>query len=67
MIVRDISRHGRDLARVLKLMEVTFPKYNVRLITVDGYVDSKKGISFYLPCNSVGVYYRNTNILSHNE
>lgn len=67
LIVKDMSRLGRDLARVLNLMEVTFPKYNVRLITVDDCVDNTKGTSFYLLCNSVGVYYRNNNILIHNK
>ena len=46
LIVKDISRLGRDFIEVTNLMNVTFPKYNVRLITVDGCIDSEKEVVF---------------------
>ena len=41
-IIKDISRLGRNHVEVENLIDVILPKHNVRLISVDGSIDSKK-------------------------
>lgn len=45
VIVKDQSRLGRDHLETDRLMELTFPSYDVRFIAITDGVDSDKGIN----------------------
>lgn len=45
VIVKDQSRLGRDHLETDRLMELTFPNYDVRFIAITDGVDSDKGIN----------------------
>ena len=45
VIVKDQSRLGRDHLETGRLMEITFPSYDVRFIAINDGVDSDNGVS----------------------
>ncbi len=45
LIVKDLSRLGRDYLQTGMLMEITFPQYDVCFIAVNNGVDSINGVS----------------------
>jgi len=53
VIVKDISRLGRDYLKVGYYVEQLFLKYNVRFIAVTGDIDSNTNTSDFLPLYSV--------------
>ncbi len=53
LIVKDISRLGRNYVAVGNLIDVILPKHNVRLISVDGSIDSEKSIDEFLQVQKV--------------
>ena len=53
LIVKDISRLGRNYVNVGNLINVILPKHNVRLISVDGSIDSEKSIDEFLQLQKV--------------
>ena len=53
LIVKDISRLGRNYVDVGNLINVILPKHNVRLISVDGSIDSEKSIDEFLQLQKV--------------
>lgn len=50
IIVKDMSRFGRDYLLVGQYTEIVFPSYNVRFIAVNDNVDSDKGQDDFTPC-----------------
>ena len=53
LIVKDISRLGRNYVDVGNLINVILPKHNVRLISVDGSIDSEKSIDEFLQLQKI--------------
>lgn len=53
IIVKDMSRLGRDYLQTGNLLEHTFPNYNVRFISVSDNVDSLYGIDDFIPFKSL--------------
>ncbi|MBQ3093504.1 MAG: recombinase family protein [Clostridia bacterium] len=53
LIVKDISRLGRNYVDVGNLINVILPKHNVRLISVDGSIDSKKSTDKFLQLQKI--------------
>lgn len=53
LIVKDISRLGRNYIEVGNLIDVILPKHNVRLISVDGSIDSKKSTDKFLQLQKI--------------
>ena len=49
IIVKDISRLGRNYLMVGQYVEIEFPKHNVRFIAISDNVDSAKGMNDLLP------------------
>jgi len=49
IIVKDMSRFGRDYLQVGQYIEIVFPTQNVRFIAVNDGVDSEKGDSDFTP------------------
>ena len=49
IIVKDMSRFGRDYLQVGQYIEIVFPTRNVRFIAVNDGVDSEKGDSDFTP------------------
>ncbi len=45
VIVKDQSRLGRDHLETGRLMEITFPSYDVRFIAINDGVDSANGVN----------------------
>ena len=45
IIVKDISRLGRNYLMVGQYVEIEFPKHNVRFIAISDNVDSAKGMN----------------------
>ncbi len=53
VIVKDMSRLGRNYLLVGQYVEMEFPKYNVRFIAISDNVDSAKGMNDLLPINNL--------------
>ena len=53
LIVKDISRLGRNYVEIGNLIDVILPKHNVRLISVDGSIDSEKGTDEFLQLQKI--------------
>jgi DNA invertase Pin-like site-specific DNA recombinase len=53
VIVKDMSRFGRNYIEVGQLTELTFPQYNVRLIAVNDGVDSAAGEDDFTPFRNI--------------
>ena len=49
VVVKDMSRFGRDYLYVGMLTEILFPKMDVRLIAIHDNVDSERGYSDLMP------------------
>lgn len=49
IIVKDMSRLGRDYLQTGNLLEHTFPNHNVRFISISDNVDSLYGIDDFVP------------------
>ncbi len=53
VIVKDVSRLGRDYLRVGQYIEQFFPQHNVRFIAASGGIDSNDNSVDFLPLHSV--------------
>lgn len=53
VIVKDMSRLGRNYLMVGQFTEIDFPKYKVRFIAISDNVDSDKGMNELLPINNL--------------
>ena len=53
LIVKDLTRFGRNYLEMGTLMEITFPSYDVRFIAIGDHIDSDKGIDDFTPFKSV--------------
>ena len=53
LIVKDMSRLGRNYLEVGQLTEMVFPMHNVRLIAVNDGVDSEKGEDDFTPFRNI--------------
>ena len=53
VIVKDMSRLGRNYLMVGQYVEIDFPKYDVRFIAISDNVDSAKGMNDLLPINNL--------------
>lgn len=49
LIIKDMSRLGRDYLQIGNLMEHTFPNFNVRLIAINDAVDTLYGDNDFTP------------------
>lgn len=49
LIVKDLSRLGREYLEVGKLTELVFPSYGVRFIAINDNVDSFYGENDFVP------------------
>ena len=57
IIVKDMSRFGRDYLQVGHYTEIVFPSMNVRFIAVNDGVDSEQGDSDFTPVRNL---FKNT-------
>jgi len=58
VIVKDMSRFGRNYLEVGQLTEITFPQHNVRLIAVNDGLDSDNGDDDFAPFrNFINEFY----------
>ncbi len=53
IIVKDMSRFGRDYLQVGQYTEIVFPSCNVRFIAINDGVDSEKGQDDFTPIRNV--------------
>ena len=53
IIVKDLSRFGRDYLQVGRYLEIKFPMQNVRFIAINDGVDSAKGEDDFTPVRSL--------------
>lgn len=53
IIVKDLSRFGRDYLQVGQYLEMEFPMQNVRFIAINDGVDSAKGDDDFTPVRSL--------------
>lgn len=53
VIVKDMSRLGRNYIEVGQLTETVFPQYNIRFIAVNDGVDSEKGEDDFTPFRNI--------------
>jgi len=53
VIIKDMSRFGRNYLMVGQYTEIELPKYGVRLIAVNDNVDTAKGTNDLLPINNL--------------
>lgn len=53
VIIKDMSRFGRNYLLVGQYTEIEFPKYGIRLIAVNDNVDTAKGTNDLLPINNL--------------
>ena len=60
VIVKDMSRLGRNYLEVGQFTEIVFPQHNVRLIAVADGVDSERGEDDFTPFRNI---IKNTSVL----
>lgn len=53
IIVKDLSRLGREYIKMGMFLEIIFPRYNVRFIAINDNIDSNKGEDDFLPFKSL--------------
>ena len=53
VIVKDLSRLGRDYLRVGQYTEMVFPDNNVRFISISDNIDSVEGMSDFMPFHNL--------------
>lgn len=53
VIVKDMSRLGRNYLMVGQYTELEFPKYGIRFIAINDNVDSDKGMNEFLPIHNL--------------
>ena len=53
VIVKDMSRLGRNYLMVGQYVEIEFPKHNIRFIAISDNVDSAKGMNDLLPIHNL--------------
>ena len=53
LIVKDMSRLGRNYLEVGQLTETVFPMHNVRFVAVNDGVDSDKGEDDFTPFRNI--------------
>ena len=53
VIIKDMSRIGRNYIEVGQLMEIVFPQHNVRLIAINDGVDSAAGEDDFTPFRNI--------------
>lgn len=53
VIVKDMSRLGRNYLMVGQYTELEFPKHNIRFIAINDNVDSDKGMNEFLPIHNL--------------
>lgn len=53
LIIKDMSRLGRNYIEVGQLMEIILPMHDVRLIAVNDGVDTSKGIDDFTPFRNI--------------
>lgn len=53
LIVKDMSRLGRNYLMVGQYTEIIFPEYNVRFIAISDNVDSAEGLSDLIPFSNL--------------
>ena len=53
VVVKDMSRFGRNYLMVGQYLEIVFPEYGVRFIAISDNVDSDEGINDLMPINNL--------------
>lgn len=53
IIVKDLSRLGRDYLKTGYYTEVIFPEYDVRFIAINDDVDTSKGSNEFAPFKNI--------------
>ena len=53
VVVKDMSRFGRNYLMVGQYLEIVFPEYGVRFIAISDNVDSNEGINDLMPINNL--------------
>ena len=53
IIVKDMSRFGRDYLQIGHYTEIVFPSKNVRFIAINDGVDSERGDSDFTPVRNL--------------
>ena len=53
VIVKDMSRFGRNYLMVGQYLEIVFPEYGVRFIAIGDNVDSNEGLNDLMPINNL--------------
>jgi DNA invertase Pin-like site-specific DNA recombinase len=53
VIVKDMSRFGRNYLMVGQYLEVIFPEYGVRFIAISDNVDTNEGLNDLMPINNL--------------
>ena len=62
LIVKDLSRLGREYLEVGKLTELVFPSYGVRFIAINDNVDSFYGENDFVPFKSSSILLRRSTV-----
>lgn len=53
IMVKDMSRLGRDYLQTGQLLEIIFPSYDIRFIAVNDNIDSLKGLDDFIPFRNI--------------
>ena len=53
VVVKDMSRFGRNYLMVGQYLEIVFPEYGVRFIAIGDNVDSNEGLNDLMPINNL--------------
>ena len=53
IMVKDMSRLGRDYLQTGQLLEIIFPSYDIRFIAVNDNIDSQKGLDDFIPFRNI--------------
>ena len=53
VVVKDMSRFGRNYLMVGQYLEIVFPEYGVRFIAIGDNIDSDKGMSDLMPISNL--------------
>lgn len=64
VIVKDLSRFGRDLIETGYYIEMYFPKRNVRFISINEKIDTLDGITDRVSCETLGTKISLTNLVN---